>query len=37
MYDFAPGTEDYGLPEKLVYFFVAEFIKLTDRLRGQWF
>lgn len=35
MNNFAPGTENYGLPEKLVYFFVSQLIKMADILRER--
>jgi len=30
-----PGTENYSLPEKLVYFIVSQLIKVADILREK--
>ena len=35
MNNFAPGTEDYSLPDKFVYFLVSHFIKLVDMIRAR--
>ena len=33
---FAPGTEDFSFPLKLVYILVAQFIKFGDTLRERY-
>ncbi len=36
MKNFAPGTEDYSIPERFVYFIVSQFIRLADMLRERY-